>query len=219
MHRKRAKKYHNKVRTLWHKNLGKIACFVLAAGISSRFGPPKQLVKLGPKGKTLIQNAVDVANGSKRVDYVFVVLGYNSSEIMEKLKIGNAQILLNKDFKKGLSTSIRTAIANVPDDCTAAVFMVADQPLLKSRHIDLLIDSFSKRADKTQIAALSYEDDPRNPAIFAREMFSKLIKIKGDNGARKIVKANESESLLVNVKDPRVFLDIDTSLNLRDLSC
>ena len=218
MHRKEEKKYHHRTRILRRKNFGKIACVVLAAGTSSRFGPPKQLAKLMPKGKTLIQNAVDVANGSKRVDYVFVILGYNSSEIMEKLKMGNGQVLLNKDFKRGLSTSIRTAISNVPDDCDAVVFMVADQPFLKSKHIDLLIDSFRKSSGKTQIAALSYEDNPQNPAIFAREMFSKLAKIKGDKGAREIVKAKGSESLLVNVKDPHVFLDIDTGLSLRDLS-
>lgn len=189
----------------------KAACVVLAAGLSSRFQKPKQLACIG--GKTLIQNAVDVANGSKS-DYVYVVLGSNSSEIMEKLNLGRAQVLLNKNYKDGLSSSLKTSVSNLPPDCTEIVLMVADQPFLSSRLIDRLINSLRRK--KVFLASLAFKNEPRNPAIFSKRMFPILMKVRGDKGAREIVRKHRSDAILINIKDPLVFLDIDTATNLEE---
>jgi molybdenum cofactor cytidylyltransferase len=191
----------------------KVACAILAAGLSSRFGSPKQLAKVFLDSKSLIQNAVDIANGTKS-DYIFVVLGHGSAEIMEELKLGRAQILLNKDYREGLSSSIRTSIANLPDDCSAIVLMVADQPYLTSKLVDQLIESLKRKPD-AKIASLAFENEPRNPAIFSKQMFPLLKRIKGDRGARDIVKAHRGDAILINLKDRRVFLDIDTRSGLK----
>ena len=93
---------------------------------------------------------MDIANETKS-DYVFVVLGHDSDQIMEELKLGRAQILLNKDYKKGLSGSIRAAISNLPDDCSYVVLMVADQPYLTPMLVDRLIESLLCETTATSI--------------------------------------------------------------------
>ena len=185
------------------------ACVVLAAGLSSRYGRPKQLATLG--GKSLIQNAVDIANGSKS-DYVYVVLGNKASEIMENLRLGRAQVLLNKDYRNGLSSSLRTSIRNLPQDCTEVVLMVADQPFLLSKHIDRLINY--TRRHKAPLASLSFDGEPRNPALFSRRLFPTLMKVKGDKGAREVVRKHRSKVALIKISDPHVFVDVDTVENL-----
>jgi molybdenum cofactor cytidylyltransferase len=200
---------------LERRRSGKVACAVLAAGSSSRFGSSKQLAKIVPKGKSLIQNAVDIANETKS-DYVFVVLGHDFTRIMEELRPGRAQILLNKHYKEGLSTSIRTAISNLPDDCSFVVLMVADQPYLTPRLVNRLVESL-KQNPQAEIAALAHQHEPRNPAIFSRRMFSRLKQIKGDRGAREILSSNAGKEniILINVRDPWVIFDIDTTSALK----
>jgi molybdenum cofactor cytidylyltransferase len=184
---------------------------VLAAGLSSRYGKPKQLATIG--GKTLIQNAVDIANGSSS-DYVYVVLGNKSSEIMKNLILGRAQVLLNKNYRSGLSSSLRTSIRNLPPDCTDAVLMVADQPFLLSKHIDRLIST--SRRKKAPLASLALKGEPRNPALFSRPLFHTLMKVNGDKGAREVVREHRSKAALINIGDPLVFVDVDTVENLKE---
>jgi len=190
---------------------GKIACIVLAAGLSKRFGSPKQLAKF--EGKNLIQIAINQANGST-ADYVFLVLGNSSSEILEKISLGRAQVIFNKDFAKGISTSIRSGISNLPGDCDAAIIMVADQPFLTSRHLDLMITESKKIPGR--IVALSSKGEPRNPVLVPKEMFRELERLEGDAGARTMVRDNP-KTLLVEITDPEVFVDVDTKDSLLDL--
>jgi molybdenum cofactor cytidylyltransferase len=196
----------------------KTACGVLAAGLSSRFGSTKQVARIAPEGKTLLQNAVDIANRSKS-DYVFVVLGHDSSRIMEELKLGRAQVLLNKRYKEGMSTSIRTVLSNLPEDCACLILMVADQPYVTPRLVNRLIESL-RRNPKAKMAALAFENEPRNPAIFSRTMFPLLSRIRGDRGAREILSSKQMKDriYLINVNDSRVFFDIDTAAGLNDAS-
>lgn len=194
-----------------------VACIILAAGLSSRFGSEKLVASFGPIGKSLIQNAVDVANGSKS-NYVLLVLGHKSDEVMEKLKLGRAQMVLNKDFRRGLSTSIRTGISNVPGDCEGAILMVADQPFLSTRLLDRLIDAFRRKKAKAKIICLSFKGEPRNPALFSKEYFPKLNSISKDHGAKQVIAKHMQDATLINVDDERVFLDIDTRAALRRTS-
>ncbi|MFI5421643.1 MAG: NTP transferase domain-containing protein, partial [Nitrososphaerales archaeon] len=70
----------------------KVASVILAAGSSIRFGRAKQLASLN--GTPLLQFALDAANDSS-VSYVFLVLGDYSQEILEKVKLGRAQVIYN----------------------------------------------------------------------------------------------------------------------------
>jgi molybdenum cofactor cytidylyltransferase len=200
----------------------KVACAVLAAGFSRRFGSTKQLAVIASKKKTLLQNAIDIANATIS-EYVYLVLGHDSASILERLKLGRAQVLLNKHYRKGLASSIRTVLSNLPDDCFYLVLMVADQPYLSPRLVNNLIESLKKNR-YANVAALAFENEPRNPAIFSRNVFPLLAKLRGDVGARQILlsrkqmKKDEDDIILINVEDERVFFDVDTVANLRKVS-
>jgi len=189
----------------------KVGCIVLAAGSSVRFGSPKQLAEFN--GKSLIQNAIDQANISIS-DYVFLVLGKNSAEILEKLSLGRTQVLFNKDYEQGIASSIKCGVSNLPDDCDGVLIMVADQPFLTAKHLDILIEEFIRSPNK--IVALSSRGDPRNPVVIPHEMFHLLQTLKGDEGARSLVRKN-SQRVLIDISDAKVFFDVDTKDSLLDL--
>ena len=195
--------------------VGKIACLILGAGASVRFGGTKQLAQLD--GKSLIQRALDVANESK-ADYVLLVVGGKSSEILEQVQLSRAQVILNKDYERGISTSIRSGVSNLPDDCVAVVIMVADQPYLTSAQVDLILERFRNSVpfDRKQVVALSYKGEPRNPVLIPRAMFEELLHLEGDIGARELVRKSKELSL-IDIDDPKVFLDIDTKDSLLEL--
>jgi molybdenum cofactor cytidylyltransferase len=190
----------------------KVACVVLAAGMSRRFGSPKQLAKLGKSGQSLLQTAIDVANQSK-ASYVLLVLGFDASEIAAELKLGRAQVVLNKDFESGLSSSVRTGVANLPEDCAAAVFMVADQPNLTSDILNRLIEKFQSQTrdpkNLSQIFAVAHRGEPKNPVLIKSELFPMLAELKGDVGARELIRRLSGKVSLVEVDDEMVFADID----------
>lgn len=190
----------------------KVACIVLAAGMSTRFNGVKQLAKF--KGKPLVQRALDSAVKS-RADYVYLVLGHGASEIVATVKLGRAQILLNKEYGGGLSTSLRAAISNLPQECSAALFMVADQPFLSVENLDRMIDIF--KANSNRIVALGSKGEPRNPVVVPRKFFPEILALEGDVGAREIVRVHLDKTKLIELGDEKPFLDIDTKPDLNKI--
>ncbi len=193
---------------------GKVACIVLAAGLSLRFGTNKQLFKF--KGKYLIQISLDAANSSI-ADYVLLVLGANSTEILSKVNAGRAELVLNKDYAKGQATSVKSGISNLPEDCEGAIIMVADQPYLSSAHLNRMIREFKKGTDGAII--LSWRRETRNPVLVPRILFPILMRLKGDVGAKKVVREYDKVRR-VEIRDEKVFFDIDTrnsALKIRKL--
>ena len=184
----------------------KVCCVILAAGMSIRFGSQKQLFKIDGT-KSLAQIALDTANDSK-ADYVILVVGSGASDILSSLDLGRADFVYNKDYNSGLSSSIKSGIANMPIDANAALLMVADQPFLKARLLDRMMDAYNESGKK--IVALSYDNEIRNPILFDRVFFSEIEKIEGDRGARSIVQKHIFEADLINIEDKQAFVDIDS---------
>ena len=190
---------------------GKIACIILASGMSIRFGKIKLLYKF--QGKPLLQWSIDTANDSM-ADYVILVVGAYAAKILGKVQTERAQVVLNKNFKEGQSSSIKCGISNLPRDCSAAILMVADQPFIKSEYLDELIRVF-KKGKRTKIVALSKGKEARNPVLVRRELFPQLLELKGDAGARSIVRRS-SRLQLVPVADPKAFFDVDTESDVSE---
>lgn len=183
-----------------------VGLILLAAGGSARLGQPKQLLEY--QGKTLLRRAVETALASQ-CRPVVVVLGAES-ELCGKTLAGLAvKIAVNEDWKSGLSSSIRAGLATLEKETpavAAAILSVADQPHLTPDLLDSLIESQSKTGKK--IVAAQYAGVPGPPVLFERSLFLQLKKLSGDEGARRVLKANPDEVVLVPF--PEGSLDVDT---------
>jgi molybdenum cofactor cytidylyltransferase len=192
------------------------AGIILAAGLSRRLGSPKQLVKI--KGQTLIEITVDAALGSK-LDCVVLVLG-NKFEAMlqalgERTKDPRLDIIENTAFREGMSASIRLGLKRIHRSFSSAMFLLGDQPLISSKTIDFLLDRFS--ASKKDILVPVCRNKKGNPTIFSDRFYNQIFNIKGDMGAREIIRDNPDCVSLVEMDNPALFFDIDTPADLEKL--
>ena len=181
-----------------------IPILILAAGTSSRMGKPKQLLPLGKT--TLLGLAINNALLSDAYD-VYCVLGANINLIKKEIDKHSIKIIFNKDFKKGLSSSIAVGIERLEEiDANATLIMLADQPDLTSEYLNEMIDLYENNHDK--IIATEYNSSFGVPIIFPKKYFNELKRLKGDQGARQILHKYEDHIIIAN-RD-KYLIDIDT---------
>jgi molybdenum cofactor cytidylyltransferase len=185
------------------------AGIILAAGMSRRFGRPKQLLKL--KNKHLIEWVLDAALAS-RLDKVVLVLGHEHEKILQalgaKTNLPRLQVVINRRYQEGQSRSLQAGLKMVHKAYYAAMFLLGDQPRVQSSTIDELLARF--RGSEKNICVPVHRGKQGNPTLFSRAMYCRLMAINGDFGARNIIREESEQVLFVEVDDPAEFVDIDT---------
>ncbi|RPI72381.1 MAG: molybdenum cofactor cytidylyltransferase [Desulfobacteraceae bacterium] len=186
---------------------------ILAAGKSTRMGSPKQLLKL--KGKYLIERVLDAALESK-LEAIFLVLGSEYRNIQKalgsKLENPRLEVLINQQYEKGLSQSLRCGLERVKDIYPSIMFLLGDQPLVDSKTINKLLETF--RLGDREICVPAYHGQRGNPVIFSQKIYPELEKLVGDKGARDLIQNLKDQVLFVEMKEPKLFFDIDTEEDL-----
>ena len=180
-----------------------ISIIILAAGSSTRFGTPKQLLPY--KGKSLLRYICETALQSKG-NSVYVVLGSQISLMKKELAGLNLNIIENPNWQKGISSSIQAGIKALSDSFNAAIFLLCDQPKVTSALIDSMIDAYLN--SQHPIVACKYGDTVGVPALFQRNIFPELLLLKGDKGAKQILTKHTSDKLLIDFPDG--IYDIDS---------
>jgi molybdenum cofactor cytidylyltransferase len=183
---------------------------VLAAGASTRFGSPKQLVRLNgrPLLHLAVSRAVEIAGQA-----VTVVLGANAADLAPLLRHTPAAVVVNRDWAEGMGSSVRMGIARVPATADAALLMLADQPAVTAEDLRRLVATW--RRQTRCIVAAHYDGTTGVPAIFPREDFHALAALRGDTGARALLKRGGER--VVRVPLQAAAIDIDTPEDLLNL--
>lgn len=121
----------------------------------------------------------------------------------------------NPDSAEGMGTSIRAAMAALPQVAPAAthvLLLVCDQPLLTPAHLQSLWAATQQSPQA--VTAAFYSDRLGVPAIFPRLYFPELQALSGDQGARHLL-----QTLPVTpIPMPQAAFDLDTPDDLRHLA-
>ncbi len=182
-----------------------IVGIILAAGESKRMGTLKQLL---PWGETvLLQRVVEVAEAS-RLETVRLILGYRADEIASGIIVSSkTRILVNQDFRDGMSSSVKCGIRNTPPDAEAFMLMLGDQPQIGTNAIDALIDAY--RASKRGITIPVFKGRRGHPVLFDAMYREELLSID-DQGAREVVRKHAENILEVSIDSEDILTDMDT---------
>ncbi|MCM3125247.1 MULTISPECIES: NTP transferase domain-containing protein [Bacillaceae] len=182
----------------------------LAAGESKRMGRDKRYLPYHqlPLGSVALNEALE-----SHLDHTIVVT--RTEDSLDWLKCKTLPIkwsrmdCLRANDGQGLSIQcgLKKAIEAKAD---AVMILLADQPFINREVINILIDSYKKEPGCFYIAA-GKRQIPMPPVLFSSECFPYLQKLKGDQGARKILRGELfNKGKIIDFHDPLLFFDVDT---------
>ncbi len=192
---------------------------VLAAGRSSRLGQPKQIVRLGDEpgstvslapgdspngedgkteGETLLERAVRVAaEAGLRPVYLVAERSTWLKATLARLHGAPVVWVENTEAAEGMAASIRLGV-NAARKADAVIVMTCDQPAVTPEHLARL----TRVGDR--VVASTYAGRKGVPAYFPASSFAALMALKGDAGARELLREAEAITL------PLGEVDVDT---------
>jgi len=182
-----------------------IAGIILGAGEGKRIGKSKLNLPLG--NKKVVEWVLQAA-GQSFLNKIILVIRPNDKDMLEIGKKWEAEIVINPDFHKGMSTSIQEALKKIDlQDVEGFFLILGDQPLITSKIINKLIKSFSP--GKGEIVVPYFEDKRGNPVLFDICWKNELMAVTGDVGGRVLIKAHPEKVKRVNISDETILFDID----------
>jgi molybdenum cofactor cytidylyltransferase len=180
---------------------------VLAAGGSKRLGAPKQLLPYGDG--TLLDHVLNTARACD-FDQLICVIGGAADEIQQTVDLHGTDVVENRHFGEGCSSSIAAALSSIDPKADVLVLMLGDQPGVTAQTIAALL---AGRGD-APLAACAYEDGRGHPLAFAKTTFPDLQQLHGDKGVWKLLDRAGEEVIEVPVQG-RIPRDVDTDADYR----
>ncbi|MBB5553643.1 NTP transferase domain-containing protein [Rhizobium lentis] len=179
-----------------------VAVVLLAAGQARRYGTATDSKLLALfDGIPLVRRSAMRACES-RARSVTVVVGFRAPELISALSGLPISIAHNPDFASGMSSSLITGIMTPQvRSAQGTLVMLADMPSVSTADLNSLIEAFGAHGGRSIIGA-TCGNIRGNPVIFPRSLLGEVARLKGDLGARNIIRASDV---------PVVDFDIGTS--------
>jgi molybdenum cofactor cytidylyltransferase len=175
---------------------------VLAAGGARRFGRHKLLLRIGTdslRGRS-VACAEAVTPGR-----CVVVLGCRASRLRAALRGQRVHVAVNPRWRSGMASSLQAGLSAVPPDAAAVLVLLADQYAIGPADLNRLVSAWS--GDRARPAAAVCEGRPSAPAILPRSWFPKVMMLRGDEGARRLIRGGAEGPIPVPMPIARLDLD------------
>jgi molybdenum cofactor cytidylyltransferase len=193
-----------------------ISAILLAAGQSKRMQGENKLIK-EINGIPLIRYTVKNILGSA-VDELIIVLGYEK-EILKKTIKDNKKIkfVYNSNFTSGVASSIKIGLENISKKSEAFFICLGDMPNVNQNIYNKLIKSrnnYNKKFStkyKKGITIPTFEEQYGNPILFSKYMKEKIMQVKGDAGAKKILELYKKNIIEVKINNRSVLENFNTN--------
>ena len=189
-----------------------IKAILLAAGQSKRMKSENKLIKLY-KNKPLINYSLNVLTKSK-VNKIILVLGHQHKEVKKIIK-KNKKIIFtyNKNYKKGMASSIKIGLKKISKNDKGFIIAQSDMPFVKQSDINKICRSINSK--KFLVHALKYKNRVGNPIGFDSSLIKKFKNIKGQFGAKFMVKRLKNRTNFIKTMSNKSFKDFDKASDFR----
>ena len=189
-----------------------IKAILLAAGQSKRMKSENKLIKLY-KNKPLINYSLNVLKKSK-VNKIIIVLGHQQKELKKIIK-KNKKIIFtyNKNYKRGMASSIKTGLKKISKNDKGFIVVQSDMPFVKQSDVNKICRSINSK--KFLIHALKYKTRVGNPIGFDSSLIKKFKNIKGQFGAKFMVKRLKNRTNFIKIMSIKSFKDFDKASDFR----
>ena len=189
-----------------------IKAILLAAGQSKRIKSENKLIKLYKK-KPLLDYSLKALHKSK-VNKVIIVLGHQQKEVKKIIKKNKKNIIsFNKNFKEGIASSIKVGLKKISKNDKGFIVAQSDMPFVKQSDINKICRSIKSK--KFLIHALKYKTRVGNPIGFDSSLIKKFKNIKGQFGAKFMVKRLKNRTNFIKTMSIKSFKDFDKASDFR----
>ena len=187
------------------------SAIILAAGLSSRMGDFKPLMKL--KEKTVIENLIDSVIKAD-IDEIIIVLGFRGKDIENHIKanykydLKKIAFVYNENYKEtDMLTSIKIGIRNL-SYCDGFYIIPGDMPAIKKDTFITLKSSMIKT--KAEVVFATLNGYKKHPPLIAYDFKDTILNYEGEGGLRGIWQIDNINIKYVPVNDYGCVIDIDT---------
>jgi len=181
-----------------------IRAILLAAGSGSRFGGDKLLARL-PDGVPV--GVAAWRNLKTAVEQSVAVVRSADTELRELLRSEGARVIECADAQAGMSRSLIAGL-EATSDSDGWIIALGDMPYINPETIRTIANAIE---DGALIAMPTHRGQRGHPVGLSRRLLAELLDVKGDEGARTVVRRHAGECELVACEDdPGVLRDIDT---------
>ena len=189
-----------------------IKAILLAAGQSKRLKSENKLIKLYKK-TPLINHSLKKLQKSN-VNKIIIVLGHDYREIKKIIKKNKKNIFIyNKNFKKGMASSIKVGLKKVARNDEGFIVVQSDMPFIKTSDINKIYDSIKLK--KFLVYMLKFKNRIGNPIGFDISLIKKFKNIRGEFGAKFMVKRLKKRTKFIRTSSVKSFKDFDKVSDFR----
>ncbi|KQW43605.1 MULTISPECIES: NTP transferase domain-containing protein [unclassified Roseateles] len=189
------------------------AVVVLAAGRGSRFRGPghklEQQLDGMPGADTLLARSLRHAIATQLP--VVVVTTPALAPAVHKLVAARDVVTLSERDAQGMGHSIVAGVS-ATGDADGWLILPADMPLVQPATIMAVAHGL----ERYPVCYAQYRGIQGHPVGFGTELYSELMALQGDEGARRIVARYAAQPIAVD--DPGVHVDVDTEEDLARLT-
>lgn len=171
---------------------GNVGLVLLAAGEGKRYGSNKLTEMIGDR--QLFRYGLEAAAGFAEAFGIEAVIVTGYDEIARAAEEKGFRTVLNTEPQLGISRSVQKGLQLLMH-CSAVIFSVCDQPGITADTFAGLYRAYI--SSEKGLACLSFDDSLGNPCIFSSRYFDELMKLEGDKGGKKVIRAHMEDLLTV----------------------
>lgn len=188
-----------------------ISALILAAGMSTRMGRPKQLLELD--GSYLLEKVICQVL-SEDFSKILTVIGHEAEHIQACICIDDQRFhwVVNPDYISGQGSSLKHGIQGIEKDHAAVMIFLGDLPFISKETVQLILQHGLNLLYELQepfVVQPSFKGIPGHPVFFGNIQKEVFEELKGDHGAKIIMKKIVHRKHIA-LNDPGVLSDIDT---------
>ena len=182
---------------------------VLAAGQGRRFRGPQHKLEQKLGGATVLGRTLSQALMT-RLPVVVVTTAALAPQVADQMARRDTVVVSDSDALRGMGHSIATGVAERAAS-PGWLVLPGDMPMV--RPASLL--AVAAAIEQNPVAYAQYRGRRGHPVGFAAELYSELVALSGDEGARRVIA--RYPAIGIEVDDPGVLVDVDTLDDLQAL--
>jgi len=195
----------------------RIETIVLAAGMGRRFGGSSLKPLAAVHGRPMVVETLDrLRRGGAK--HIVIVVGRGADAVREAIEHGFPQagrefaFVRNRGYTGGLASSLRVGIDAADSDAAGCLIHHADRPFIEPCTVAHIL---AVAGGGAQAVVPRFREQPGFPVYISAEVLAAVRPtLRGDQGARRFLRAHDEIVTYLDVEDRGVVEDADTPADL-----